>query len=72
MAELDPSPFAVDPSDEGHHPPGDDPLWNESWYFDFVTADGSLGGYVRLGRYPNLGVVWYWACLVGATDRWWR
>ena len=27
--------------------------------------DGTLGGYVRLGLYPNLGVAWYWACLVG-------
>jgi hypothetical protein len=58
-------PADVPPSDEGRHPPGDDPLWNESWYFDFAAADGSLGGYVRLGLYPNLGVSWYWACVVG-------
>jgi hypothetical protein len=58
----------ADPRDERPHPPGDDALWNESWYFDFVTDDAGLGGYVRIGRYPNLGVVWYWACLVG-TDR---
>ncbi|HYI62407.1 MAG TPA: hypothetical protein VEW93_11460 [Acidimicrobiales bacterium] len=51
--------------DEGRHRPGPEPLWNESWYFDFAAADGSLGGYVRLGLYPNLGVAWYWACLVG-------
>ena len=31
------------------------------YYMDFAAADGSLGGYVRIGRYPNLGVVWYWA-----------
>jgi hypothetical protein len=24
-----------------------------------------VGGYVRLGLYPNLGAAWYWACLVG-------
>ncbi|MCC5951718.1 MAG: hypothetical protein JJU45_06435 [Acidimicrobiia bacterium] len=57
--------FAVDPSDERPHPPSGEQLWNESWYFDFVTTDGSLGGYVRLGLYPHLGVSWYWACLVG-------
>ncbi|MGI8938163.1 MAG: DUF7065 domain-containing protein [Iamia sp.] len=51
--------------DERPHTPGLEPLWNESWYFDFAAADGSLGGYVRLGLYPNLGRVWYWACLVG-------
>jgi len=61
-------PVAPPPAaaDEGRHPPEGDELWNESWYFDFTTADGSLGGYVRLGLYPNLGVAWLWACLVGA------
>lgn len=58
-------PFTAAPADEGWHQPGTEPLWNESWYFDFVAADGSIGGYVRVGRYPNLGVVWYWACVVG-------
>jgi hypothetical protein len=53
---------------EGRHPPGEEPLWGESWYFDFASPDGDLGGYVRLGLYPNLGVAWYWAYLVG-TDR---
>jgi len=62
-------PFGpVDPVDEGTHPAGPEPLWGESYYLDFTAADGSLGGYVRIGRYPNLGpagVIWYWACLVG-------
>jgi hypothetical protein len=53
------------PADEGRHPPEDGALWNESWYFDFTDADGTLGGYVRLGLYPNLGVSWLWACVVG-------
>jgi hypothetical protein len=53
--------------DERGHPPGPDQLWSESWYFDFAAADGSIGGYVRIGRYPRLGVVWYWACLVGES-----
>ena len=60
--------MTLDARDEGWHPAGAERLWNESWYFDFFSADGSLGGYVRIGRYPNLGVVWYWACLVG-VDR---
>jgi hypothetical protein len=58
-------PVVADPADEGSHPPSDETLWSESWYFDFVSTDGSLGGYVRVGHYPNLGAVWYWACLVG-------
>jgi len=53
-------------ADERIHPIGEGDLWQESWYFDFHDAAGDLGGYVRIGQYPNLGVVWYWACLVGA------
>jgi hypothetical protein len=56
----------VDPADEAGHSPGGEQLWNESWYADAVTADGSAGVYVRLGRYPNLGVTWWHAVVVGA------
>jgi hypothetical protein len=56
---------ALSNADEQPHTPGDDPLWNESWYMDWASRDGSLGGYVRIGLYPNLNRVWYWACLVG-------
>ncbi|UCE84804.1 MAG: hypothetical protein JSU66_10625 [Deltaproteobacteria bacterium] len=58
--------YAIDPSDEGRHEPGSERFWSESYYFDFQRDDGSLGGYVRIGICPNLGVTWYWACLVGA------
>ena len=51
-------------NDEGRHEPGGEQLWNESWYFDFAAEDGSIGGYVRLGLYPGLGVAWYWGYLV--------
>jgi len=56
----------VDPADESRHAP--DPtveLWNESYYLDWFAEDLSVGGYVRIGFYPNLDRVWYWACLVG-------
>ena len=56
---------AVNPTDEARHQSEADPLWNESVYLDFFAPDGSLGGYIRMGLYPNLGVSWYWACLVG-------
>lgn len=59
------APVPVDPLDEGSHEPGADLFWSESWYFDFAARDGSRGGYVRIGLYPNLGTVWYWGCLVG-------
>ncbi|MCP4434485.1 MAG: hypothetical protein GY812_03170 [Actinomycetia bacterium] len=57
---------AVEPADEYRH--DCDPeveLWNESYYLDWFAEDLSVGGYVRIGFYPNLGKVWYWACLVG-------
>lgn len=53
------------PIDEGRHDPGPEPLWGESWYFDFFDAEGTVGGWVRIGLYPNLGVTWYHAYLVG-------
>lgn len=62
---IDHGSWTLRSDDEGLHTPGPERLWNESYYFDFATADGSLGGYVRLGLYPNWNRAWYWACLVG-------
>jgi len=62
---MDTGANPLTPADERHHTPGEERLWGESWYFDFTNREGTLGGYVRLGLYPNLGVAWYWACLVG-------
>jgi hypothetical protein len=56
----------VPASDEQAHAPGPEPLWGESWYFDFFAPDGAFGGWVRVGLYPNLGVTWYHAYLVGS------
>jgi hypothetical protein len=58
-------PAATAEDERRHQPDETDLLWNESHYLDFFTADGSLGGYLRIGLYPNLGVAWYWACVVG-------
>ncbi len=60
-----PNPHAVDPADEGRHEPSGEPLWNESHYLDFVAHDGSVAGYARIGLYPNLGVTWWTAMVVG-------
>ena len=60
-----PAPLRPEPEDEGRHAAGPDELWNESWYFDAVTDDGSLGVWVRLGLYPNLGVAWVNAFVCG-------
>jgi hypothetical protein len=50
---------------EARHEPGTEALWNESWYLDFWSEDAGIGGYIRMGLYPNLGRSWFWACLVG-------
>lgn len=58
------APRVVAASDEARHEGAEGELWNESWYLDFATPDGALGGYARLGLYPNIGVAWWWACFV--------
>jgi hypothetical protein len=57
------------PADEGRHPPGGGPLWEESWQLDFTTAGGELGGSFRLGIVPALGISRVWACVVGDGRR---
>lgn len=52
-------------SDEAVHRRGDEPLWNESWYFDFVDVAQGVGGWIRLGLYPNQGRAWINALFCG-------
>ena len=54
-----------EPADEGRHEPGGEDLWSESWYFDGVSDDGTLGVYTRLGRLPNQDVAIVTAAVVG-------
>ncbi|MGE5694518.1 MAG: phosphotransferase [Candidatus Sericytochromatia bacterium] len=58
-----PQPLQPDPADEFSHPPGSEPMWNESWYCDFVDPQQGVGGYVRLGLTPHGG--WFTALLCG-------
>ncbi len=67
------SQHLVRPEDERRHPSDAEQLWGESYYLDFAADDGALGGYVRLGWYPNLGVAWWTAAIVepgGPTHLW--
>lgn len=57
-------PTLPDPRDESPHPPGPEPFWNESWYFDCVSADPEIGVYVRLGNVPNRGSCLYTVAVV--------
>ncbi|MFI6599323.1 hypothetical protein ACIBHX_23985 [Nonomuraea sp. NPDC050536] len=65
---MDSEPHAAGEPPADVHRPGTDRLWGESWYFDFAAADGTAGGFVRVGDYPHLGRRWYWAYVV-AGDR---
>ena len=47
------------------HAAGDEPLWSESWYFDFADAQQGIGGWVRLGLMPNENTTWVNALLCG-------
>ena len=60
-----PAPLRPEPADEGLHPPGSEDLWNESYYFDGVADDESLGVYARIGRLPNRDECLYSACICG-------
>lgn len=63
MSHLSSHP--VDPDDEQRHLPGTELLWSESYYLDFVSEDGAVAGYARIGLYPNLGVTWWTTMVVG-------
>jgi aminoglycoside phosphotransferase (APT) family kinase protein len=65
-----PEPVAVEPltpaaEDEFPHGATDEPLWNESWYFDFADPGQGVGGWIRLGLYPNQQTAWINALLCG-------
>ncbi len=54
-----------DPADEAAHPPGEEPLWNESWYWDFADPRQGIGGWIRLGLVPNENLAWINALICG-------
>lgn len=43
----------LEPQDEYMHDAGDEPLYNESMYFNFYDPEGRLGGFFRIGNRPN-------------------
>lgn len=42
------------------------PYWQESRYFDFVSAE--LSGFVRVGTQPGLDATWLWVVLLAETS----
>lgn len=68
--DILPAPSAPEPlqpkaDDEGTHPPTDEAMWSESWYFDFADPAQGVGGWLRLGLIPNQGHAWINAVLCG-------
>ncbi|MBI2705197.1 MAG: hypothetical protein HYX32_07915 [Actinobacteria bacterium] len=56
--------FGIGFDDDGFHPY--DPAerwWNESWFWDWYDADGSVAGHCRIGCIPNQNRVWLWLYL---------
>ena len=51
------------PEDDGLHPLGPEPNFNESMYFNFFDPEKSLGGFVRLGNRANEGQAEMTVCL---------
>lgn len=64
-AAADSAALQPDPADEAAHTPSDEPLWNESWYWDFIDEKQGIGGWIRLGLIPNQGVAWINALVCG-------
>lgn len=58
-------PPVVIAADEGRHPAGQEPLWNESWYFDVADPAEQWGAYLRLGLYPNRNQTWLHVTVTG-------
>ena len=63
----------ADPTDEGLHPAGDDPDWQESVYLAWRDAGTGLGGNHRIGNEPNRGTANLWCGVyheAGTRFRW--
>jgi Ecdysteroid kinase-like family len=60
-----PQPLTPKSDDEGSHQATEEPLWNESWYFDFADPRQDIGGWIRLGLYPNQRFAWINALVCG-------
>lgn len=57
------------PEDDGLHPLGPEPNFNESMYFNFFDPERALGGFVRLGNRANEGQAEMTVCLFLPDER---
>jgi hypothetical protein len=68
MADFTPeqlATFGITAEDEGFHAfdPAE-PSWNESWFWDWFSPDGSRAGQIRVGTFPTQGRLWVWCYLL--------
>ena len=66
-----PAPLRPEPGDEEPHEPGREELWNESWYFDAVSADAGSASTCGSGSIRTSASCWYTAfvCRPGRAFR---
>lgn len=62
------TPLKPLPEDDARtHDTEPDPLWHESWYFDFADDSQGIGGWIRLGADPGRNRTWYTALICGPS-----
>lgn len=64
--------MAIDPADEGLHPAGSEPNWQESAFLSWYSAEVGVGGIHRIGIEPNLGVGNIWTGICGPNSERYR
>lgn len=56
--------YGISFADDGFHPyDPSERWWNESWFWDWYTIDGSVAGHCRIGLIPGQGRAWLWLYL---------
>lgn len=68
-SEFDVTKFGIQAEDEFPHPFSDDhPDWNESYFFDWYDATGSVAGHCRIGWHPVQQRVLFWLYLYNGAE----
>tara|TARA_R110001599_G_scaffold353879_1_gene601889 strand:- start:30127 stop:31140 length:1014 start_codon:yes stop_codon:yes gene_type:complete len=66
---FDVSQFGIQAEDEFPHAFSEDhPDWNESYFFDWYDAAGSVAGHCRVGWHPVQQRLWFWLYLFNGHE----
>ena len=67
--DFDVTEFGIKLEDEFPHPfSADHPDWNESYFFDWYDASGSVAGHCRIGWHPVQKRVLFWLYLYNGSE----